>query len=102
MGCYVLPHDAKGIEGDDFAIEFRGDKVVFVAKSAGGGKHYTFHAGPDSGVIDVHQTDPSSDSDEQHRTLFAIRHDDLPALLGEAAAILPEFLGLLRPCGSAG
>jgi hypothetical protein len=45
----------------------------------------------------VHETDPSSDSGEQHRTLFAIRHDDLPALLGEAAAILPEFLGLLRP-----
>jgi len=68
-----------------------------VAESAGGGEHYTFHAGPDSGVIDVHETDPSSDSGEQHRTLFAIRHDDLPALLGEAAAILPEFLGLLRP-----
>ena len=30
MDRYSLPHGAKGIEGDAFAIEFRGDKVVFI------------------------------------------------------------------------
>jgi len=50
-GC-SLPHGAIGIEGDDFAVEFRADKIVFIHKSAGQGKHYTFHAGPNSGVFD--------------------------------------------------
>ncbi len=97
MDRYTLPHGAKGIEGEDFAVEVGADKLVFVPKSAGGGRHYTLHAGPDSGVIDLHETQPTPDGQEQHRTLFAMRRDDLPALLGDTAAILPELLGLLRP-----
>jgi hypothetical protein len=92
-----LPHGAKGIESDDFAIEFRGDKIVFVPKSHGAGNHYTVHAGPKSGVIDLHETHPGADGREQHRTLFAMRRDDLAALLGEAAPRLPDFLRLFRP-----
>jgi hypothetical protein len=55
MDRYALPHGAKGIEGDGFAVEFRDDKVVFVPKSAADAKHYTLHAGPGSGVMDVHK-----------------------------------------------
>jgi hypothetical protein len=84
-------------EGEDFAVEVGADKLVFVPKSAGAGRHYTLHAGPDSGVIDLHETQALPDGQVQHRTLFAMRRDDLSALLGEGVAILPEFLGLLRP-----
>ncbi len=30
MDRYTLPHGAKGIEGEDFAVEFGADKLVFV------------------------------------------------------------------------
>ena len=94
MDRYRLPHGAKGVEGEDFAIEAGYDKIVFVPKSAGTKVHYTLHAGPDSGVIDLHETRPGHDG---HRTLFAMRRDDIPTLLGDTAAILPDLLGLLRP-----
>jgi hypothetical protein len=98
MDRYTLPHGEKGIEGEEFAVEVGADKLVFVPKSAGGGRHYTLHTGPDSGVIDLHETQAPPDGQEQHRTLFAMRRDDLPSLLlGEGAAILSELLGLLRP-----
>lgn len=96
MGRYSLPHGAKGIEGDDFAIQFGSDKVVFVPKSAGG-KHYTFHAGPISGVIDVHETTTEGGHRDRHRTLFAIRADDLPAILTGFAPMLGELMRLVRP-----
>lgn len=79
MDDYRLPHKAKGIDGEDFAIEFRGDKIVFVAKSAGAGRHFTFQAGLKTGVIDLHETKDRADGQDPHRTLFAIRRDDLPA-----------------------
>jgi len=97
MDRYSLPHGANGIEADGFAVNFAGDKLVFIPKSEGAGKHYTLHAGPKSGVIDLHETEPAADGGEQHRTLFAVRHDDLPALLGEATPMLREFLDLVRP-----
>jgi hypothetical protein len=97
MDRYSLPHGAKGIESDDFAFEVGADKVVFVPKSAGKGRHYTLHAGPDSGVIDMHETQALPDGQEQHRTLFALRSDDLTKVLGGLAPILPELFSLLRP-----
>jgi hypothetical protein len=105
MDRYSLPHGAKGLESEEFAIEFRDDKVVFVAKRAPEGqadgpeteRHYTFHAGPDSGVIDLHQTRTFSDGRKEHRTLFALRKDDLPPVLQELTAMVPDLLGLIRP-----
>jgi hypothetical protein len=102
---YSLPHGARGIESESFAIEFRGDKIVFVSKLDGEGrraaqgkdKHYTFHAGLDSGVMDLHETESGPDGRSQRHTLFAIRRDDLPPILDELAPMLPELLGLLRP-----
>jgi hypothetical protein len=97
MDCSALPDGAKGIEGDDSALEFRGDKVVFVPKRGDDGKHYTLHAGPASGVIDVHETARDSEGREQHRTLFALRKDDLLSLLQDVLSMVPELFGLLRP-----
>lgn len=94
MEPYALPLGAKGIEGDGFAVEFRGDKIVFVPKAEGNATHYTLHAGPNSGVIDLHET---RDDGASHHTLFAIRKDDLLGLLQEMSAVVPELLGLLRP-----
>jgi hypothetical protein len=105
MDRYSLPHGARGIEGDDFAVAFGGDKIVFITKPCPEDqsdrdqpeKHYTFHAGPDSGVIDLHETTLDEDGQKHYRTLFAIRHDDLPAALGQLAPMLSEFLRLFRP-----
>jgi hypothetical protein len=102
---HSLPYGAVGFEGEEFAVEFRGDKIVFVSKAPGGGrqeveekeKHYTFQAGSDSGVIDLHETQTGRDGRKQHQTLFALRHDDLPAMFGDLATMVPELLGLLRP-----
>jgi len=95
MDRYSLPHGAKGIDAEAFAVAFGGDKIVLVPKSEGA-KHYTLHAGPKSGVIDLHQTEPADDGG-QHHTLFAIRHEDLAALIGESTPMLRQFLDLLRP-----
>ena len=97
MDRWALPHGAKGIEGDGFAVEFRDDKIVCVTKSVGGGKHYTLHAGPDSGVIDVHETLIDAAGREQHRTLFAVRKDDLLPALEDLSLMVPELFSLLRP-----
>ncbi len=97
MDRHILPHGAKGIDADGFAVTFSGDKLVFISKAQGSGKHYTLHAGPKSGVIDLHETDPAAGGGNQHHTLFAVRHEDLAALLGEATPMLREFLDLLRP-----
>src|SRR5258708_12175762 len=96
MGRYSLPHGAKAIEGDDFAIQFGSDKVVFVPKFAGG-KHYTFHAGPISGVTDVHEPTTEGGHGDRHRTLFAIRAYDLPPILTGFAPMLGELRLLLPP-----
>ena len=93
----MLPHGAKGIEAEDFAVQFGHDKVVFVPKSAGSGTHYTFQAKPASGVMDVHETTIDADGMEHHRTLFAMRRDDLPAMLAEFVPMVEELLGMLRP-----
>jgi hypothetical protein len=97
MEPYSLPHSAKGIEGDEFAIEFRGDKVVVIARSAGMGEHYTLQAGPKSGVIDLHKTQPNREAGDPHRTLFAMRRDDLPGILGQFEPMVEELVNLLRP-----
>ena len=97
MELYNLPHDAKGIEGDEFAIEFRGDKVVLIVRSGDTGEHYTLQAGLKSGVIDLHKTQPDTQAGDPHRTLFAMRRDDLAAILGQFVPMVNELIGLLRP-----
>lgn len=89
MEPYSLPHGARGMEGDEFAIEFRGDKVVFIARSAGTGEHYTLQAGLKSGVIDLHKTQPNTEAGDPHRTLFALRRDGLPGILEQFEPMVP-------------
>ena len=97
MGSYTLPHGARGIEGEDFAIAFGGDKIVFVPKSDGNGTHYTFQAKPASGVMDLHETSIDADGREKHRTLFALPACNVPSLLGELAPMVAELFRLMRP-----
>ncbi len=94
MERHSLPHGAKGIESDEFVIHFGADKFVFAPKSTGG--HYTLHAGPNSGVIDVHET-PHAGVPGQRRTLFAIQTQALPPILGGFVPTLRELLALIRP-----
>jgi hypothetical protein len=93
----TLPHGARGIEGDSFAVHFCADKIVFVPKAAGSGRHYTIHAGPGSDVLDVHETEMRFGNRKRHHTLFAMRRDNIPTALAAVAPLLPELLGLLRP-----
>ena len=105
MNRYSLPHGAKGIEGEDFTLAFGSDKVVFVAKrrvesqpvDQGTEIHYTFHAGPDSGVIDLHETIVAADGQRHYRTLFALRRDDIPPLLQQLTPMLAELMSMVRP-----
>jgi hypothetical protein len=106
MDRYSLPHGTKGTEGEGFAISLSDDKIVFIsrprsesrqAEVAEKEKHYTFHTGPVSGVLDLHETTLDTDGQEQHRTLFALRRDDLPAILGAFAPMLQELFDLIRP-----
>lgn len=98
----TLPHDARGIEADNFSIQFGEDKVVFVPRSAENSEHYTFQTGSVSGVLDLHETQMLSRRSERHRTLFAMPCDDIGATLGAMMPFLSELLGLLRPCDSGG
>lgn len=93
----VLPHRARGIEIENFSLQFLADKILFVPRSATEGEHYTLYAEPASGVLDLHQTKMSSGRSEQHRSLFAMRRDDLPTALAEMMPLLSELLSLLRP-----
>ena len=80
------------------------DKIVFSltprkderGDQTAGETHYTFQAGRNSGVIDLHQT-RSFPGRREHRTLFAVRTDDLPKALQQVASILREMIGLIRP-----
>jgi hypothetical protein len=101
----ILPHGAKGIQGDGFAIAFGDDKMVFTIKQRladGSGpeiseRHYTFHAGKKSGIIDLHETRSRPDGRKDHKTLFALRADALPWVLQSLTPLLPELFRLFRP-----
>ena len=59
--------------------------------------HYTLQAGPYSGVIDLHETTIDADGRKHHRTLFALRRDDLPPVLHDFPRCLPSCSNLVRP-----
>lgn len=86
-----MPHNAKGFDLGDLVIMFCPDKALVTRKTAG--DHFTLHFGYRSGVIDVHRTC----KDGQHKTIFAMRRDNIPALLGDLASLLPALGRLLRP-----
>jgi hypothetical protein len=85
---------ARGIKLRDTSIVFAHDKVVVSTPDPT--EHYTLHLGQDSGVLDVHRTWDELGT-RRHETLFAIRHADLPNVIGECASFVSEIQGLLRP-----
>jgi hypothetical protein len=89
----LLPDGATGIEFGDFAIEFRGNKVIVLAKAAA--EHYTLQFGRQSGVLDVHRTWTDTDGTPRHQTIFAIRHEDLAMLLNE---LVPPTATMFHLC----
>ena len=91
---FKLPHGARGIEFDDFAMQLCRDKALLLRKSAG--EHYTVHAGIKSGVLDIHRTWIDENGKEQHKTVFAMRRDDIPLLLGELTSLTTGFMQLIR------
>lgn len=94
---YHLPHGAIGIDSDEFAIEFKSNKIVVVRKSDDGGSHFTIQTDHPSGVIDLHETLLGDEGRKIYHTLFAMQRDDLRLVFEECRAILYDFLGLLRP-----
>jgi hypothetical protein len=48
-------------------------------------------------VIDLHKTQPNTEAADSHRTLFALRRDDLPGILSQFQPMVKELIGLLRP-----
>ena len=104
MDRYTLPHGAKGIDSDDFALSFGPDRIVFASKPADRAsedvepeKHYTFSARTDSGVIDFHETTVLADGRRDYRTLFAIHEQSVLPVLQELTAMVPELFSLFRP-----
>jgi hypothetical protein len=47
--------------------------------------------------MDLHETTIDAEGREQHRTLFALRNDDLLPVLQELSPMVPELFGRLRP-----
>lgn len=92
--AFSLPHGASGIETGDFAIEFRSDKVVAIARATG--EQYTLHAGHDSGVLDLHRTWRDASGIERHQTVFAMLRSDLHGLLADLSPLTIGTLQLFR------
>ena len=91
----LLPHNARGVDLGDFVMLFCADKTIVTRKIAG--EHFTLHSGYKSGVIDLHRTWKDGQGCEQHRTIFAMRRDNIPALLRELTSLSQRLGRLLRP-----
>lgn len=89
----LLPHGAIGLESDEFVIEFRGGKIIFIPKD-GSGRHFTFQLTTKSGVMDLHET--TDNGDGCHKTLFAIEKNELSRMLAGLKPMGREFIGLFR------
>lgn len=90
----MLPNGAKGIEAGNIILTTGRDKLIVARKGAE--EHYTLQSGTQSGIIDLHRT-WTSDGETKHETLFAIKHDRLPALLNAFAPLAYDVFRLLRP-----
>ena len=93
---FDLPHGARGFELEGLAIEFCGDKLLWIDRNRA--EHYTMHMGSSSGVLDVHRTWTDADG-LHHQTVFAIKLSELPKALEDLAEtpLLQNLLQLYRP-----
>jgi len=91
---FKIPHGAVGFDLVDTAIEFRGDKMIFVSKTCA--DHYTVQLDTPSGVLDIHRTWKDESGREQHRTVFAMHRADVPKLIRELTPVTMGLLSLRR------
>ncbi len=77
-----LPHGANRLDLGEVTIVFLKDKIVIAP--AGSPKHYTLHAGTNSGEIDIHETTVDG-SVKSWETLFTITRDNLALMMQELA-----------------
>jgi hypothetical protein len=91
---FPFPHGATGIEVGDFVLQVAAGKIVALAKDRG--EHYTLHFGEASGVLDLHRTWKDEGGIIRHKTVFAMLHADIPAVLNELAPTVPNIFRLHR------
>jgi len=96
---FDLPHGARGFELEGLAIEFCGDKLLWIDRNRA--EHYTMHMGSSSGVLDVHRTWTDADG-LHHQTVFAIKLSELPKALEDLAEtpLLRTFCNSIALFGS--
>ncbi len=81
-------------------IVSRDGKMIFIPKKPGA-PHITIHPGGCSGIIDIHETTQEPDGRVRHKTIFAMRQQDLGKLFQDLAhldgLIKHSMRALLRP-----
>jgi len=91
----VLPKGAKGIQINDYVVEFRFDKAMVIKRTTD--EHFTLHAGDKSGVLDIHRTWRDSEGCEHHESIFAMRREDIPSVLSCLNSFPSDLMELVRP-----
>jgi hypothetical protein len=89
-----LPHNASGMDFDNFAWEIRPDGKLHLFSKSYAGRHLTLHPGTKSGVLDLHETLVNLDGAKSHNTLFMIKSEDLIKLAEQIGPVL--ISGLLQ------
>src|SRR5271170_4238692 len=88
----------KGIDLDEALVIFAHEKLVISSKAPGAREHLTVHFGPQSGVLDVHQTHTAADGTKTYQTLFEITHTGLERMMQELAGpIIESLMSVARP-----
>jgi hypothetical protein len=88
----------KGIDLGEALVLFAHEKLVISSKAPGAREHLTVHFGPQSGVLDVHQTHTAADGTKTYQTLFKIAYTDLERMMQELAGPIVESLrSVARP-----
>jgi hypothetical protein len=90
-----IPDDVVMIDLDTMRIVATKSGKLILAAKGGQGAHYTFQPGRRTGILDVHLTEPLTA--EPHRTLFAIKEEDLTDLLERLAPTWEQRLLDLLP-----
>ena len=95
----MLPLGARGFRFEGISVEERPDGKIclFLPRLPDGSEiHYTLHPGNASGVLDLHETRTFSDGARTHRTVLAIRLEDVGRVLEKAAPAMLALLSRIR------
>ncbi len=91
---FSLPHNAKGIDHETFAVELRSGKIILTPKDKGD-THYTVNLDGKSGIIDVHETSRDAAGNSRHKTIFALKKSDLGPFIQEISSVALPIYGRL-------